>query len=146
MDPVGRSFTALIKQRTSQALQGVLRSLQLEAFPALPIVLGPEESVVSFCAKEEEMARVLQVLQDLGLPYRVRSLGPYAPPAAPVMDLLTPRQREILRLALELGYYEVPARVTVTRLAEVVGVSKAALSKTLRRGEGRAVRSITGGG
>lgn len=136
------TFTVLVKQRTSRALQGILRRLHLEAFPTPPIVLQPDESLVAFCAREDELSRVLQLLRELSLPYEVRSVGPYSPPE---VAGLTPRQREILRLALELGYYEVPARVTQAELAGLVGVSRAAMSKALRRAEGRAVQAIAGG-
>ena len=138
-DPAARTFTVLVKQRTSKALQGILRRLQLEAFPSPPIVLQPDECRVAFCAREDELSRVLQVLREQGLPYEVRSVGPYTPPEA---TGLTARQREILRLALELGYYEVPARVSQADLARLLGVSRAAMSKALRRAEGRAVRAI----
>jgi predicted DNA binding protein len=44
-----------------------------------------------------------------------------------------------------MGYYEVPARTSLTRLARVVGISKAAMSKILRRAEGRVLRSLIHG-
>ncbi|MFQ5838982.1 MAG: helix-turn-helix domain-containing protein [Thermoplasmata archaeon] len=141
-DEKSREFTALIKQRTSRALQGILRQLRLDAFPTLPTIIEEEESLVSFCAKEDELAKILEVLQGVRLPFEVKSLGEYIPPASGGATYLTDRQREILRLALELGYYEVPARVSLTKLAKVVGISKAAMSKSLRRAEGRVLKSM----
>jgi predicted DNA binding protein len=140
-----REFTALIKQRTSAALQGILRRMKLEAFLTLPTILMEDDSIISLCAKEDEMPRILALLEQMKMPFRVRSLTDYAPPSAKWGRDLTERQREILKLALELGYYEVPARVTLTGLAEVVGISKAAMSKILRRAEGRVLRSLMEG-
>lgn len=45
---------------------------------------------------------------------------------------LTPKQRETLVTALEAGYYEVPRAVTMSELAERMGVSQQALSKRFR--------------
>ncbi len=140
-----REFTALIKQRTSQALKGILSELHLEAFLTLPTILGEEECVISFCAKGDDLAEVLHILKGMNLPFEVRSLGKYEPPTSQWARKLTERQREILRLALESGYYEVPARISLTDLAKAVGISKAAMSKGLRRAEGKVLKSLISG-
>ncbi len=48
---------------------------------------------------------------------------------------LTDRQARVLSLAYELGYFEFPKKITLTDLARKLGISKAALSETLRTGE-----------
>lgn len=48
---------------------------------------------------------------------------------------LTPAERETIRRAIEEGYYEVPRGATLGDLATGLGVSDAAVSKTLRRAE-----------
>ena len=48
---------------------------------------------------------------------------------------LTDRQSRVLSLAYELGYFEFPKKINLTDLAKKLGVSKAALSETLRTGE-----------
>lgn len=48
---------------------------------------------------------------------------------------LTDRQARVLSLAYELGYFEFPKKINLTDLAKKLGVSKAALSETLRAGE-----------
>ncbi len=48
---------------------------------------------------------------------------------------LTDRQERVLSLAFELGYFEFPKQIGLTALARKLGVSKAALSETLRTGE-----------
>lgn len=47
---------------------------------------------------------------------------------------LTPRQREVLTLALERGYFSIPREVTLVELAEELGISDSAVSQRLRRG------------
>lgn len=47
---------------------------------------------------------------------------------------LTDTQRETLDVAFEAGYFEVPRHVTLTELADRLGVSEQAVSERLRRG------------
>jgi predicted DNA binding protein len=46
-------------------------------------------------------------------------------------DLLTNRQSEVLRMAMVAGYFEVPRRITLTKLATKIGVAPASLSEIL---------------
>ncbi len=48
---------------------------------------------------------------------------------------LTPRQLEVLSLAVALGYYETPHGINLRELASHVGISVGAVSELLRRGE-----------
>jgi len=48
---------------------------------------------------------------------------------------LTPAQREALRRAHEMGYFEVPKGATAAEVAEDLGVSKSAFVERLRRAE-----------
>ncbi|SDQ44499.1 helix-turn-helix domain-containing protein [Natronobacterium texcoconense] len=50
---------------------------------------------------------------------------------------LTATERETLRLAIDTGYYDVPRSATLGDLADALEVSDAAVSKTLRRAEGK---------
>ena len=52
---------------------------------------------------------------------------------------LTERQRETLRTATEMGYFEVPRRVELEDLADELGVSRQAVSERLRRANKRLV-------
>lgn len=54
---------------------------------------------------------------------------------------LTDRQSRVLSLAYELGYFEFPKKINLTNLAKKLGVSKAALSETLRAGEGKVLHA-----
>ncbi len=48
---------------------------------------------------------------------------------------ITSRQEEIVRVALDLGYFEFPKRIRLEELAEKLGLSAGTLSEILRRGE-----------
>jgi len=53
--------------------------------------------------------------------------------------LLTPRQREVLTVAIEEGYYAVPREASLTDVARKLGVSKSACSDVLHRAESNIV-------
>src|SRR3989304_5648842 len=59
---------------------------------------------------------------------------------------LTHRQRELLTLAFRLGYYDTPARGSLSRLGDLVGISRAALSKHLRLAERKLLATALGSG
>lgn len=63
--------------------------------------------------------------------------GEYEPEAR-----LTPRQQEILSFALQEGYYDYPRRITMTRLAEKLGISKSTLSEMLMVVESEVMHSL----
>ena len=62
---------------------------------------------------------------------RVRRLRP--------SEILSSRQEAVVRVAWQLGYYEFPRKIRLTQLADRLGLSKAALSQVLRRGEEKIV-------
>jgi predicted DNA binding protein len=57
---------------------------------------------------------------------------------------LTPRQRAVLRQALEDGYYDVPRRTSMTEMAAKLGVSKASLCETLQVIEKKVMQRLGG--
>jgi hypothetical protein len=59
---------------------------------------------------------------------------------------LTPTQRNLFRQALALGYFEVPRRITLTRLAEKVSRSKSSVSTTLATVERKLAESAAAAG
>ena len=48
------------------------------------------------------------------------------------IETLTERQKEVIRTAFELGYYDFPRKITLTQLSEKLNMSPSALSELLR--------------
>jgi predicted DNA binding protein len=61
------------------------------------------------------------------LSYTILRVLPY------VHQELTDRQREILNIAMESGYFESRSRISLTELSEVIGITPSSLSEILRR-------------
>lgn len=76
-------------------------------------------------------ARELRTLEasmkSIGLDYELLAVIPY------VHQELTERQREILMIAMEQGYFEDNSRTSLTKLAEIIGLSPSSLSEIMRR-------------
>lgn len=60
----------------------------------------------------------------------------------PRNDQLSPRQDEVLRMAIEFGYYDEPRKCTLETLAQQFGVSKAAVHKRLVSAESKIIKGF----
>ena len=70
-------------------------------------------------------------------------------PESPVADgqfLLTDKQREALVAAQQLGYFDIPREITLSDLADELGISQQALSKRLRRAQQTITRDVLASG
>ncbi len=136
--PRSRDYIVLVRQRNPERLRRLLSLAGGEISPTAPFRLTPEHVVASFHGEERAIRRVLHRLDREAFPYRVvRASG--RPRPAVEAPLLTPLQAELLARAWVLGYYAVPRRITLSRLARQSGRSAPALGKILRRAEGRLV-------
>lgn len=54
---------------------------------------------------------------------------------------LTGKQQEVLKIAIEFGYYDDPRRCTLEEIAKAFGVSKAAVHKHLVAGESKIIKN-----
>ena len=84
----------------------------------------------------EKSRELVQLLREGGVPYRVistRSTG---------SRMLTPKQRPIFDSALNEGYWDTPRRITLSALAELLGLSKSTLSVHLHNIEGIVLNSF----
>lgn len=137
--PRTRDYIVLARQRNPEAIRRLLALAGGGMTPAAPFRLAEDETVASFHGEERALRRVLRRLDAEGLPYRlVRASGR---PAAAERDDgdLTPLQGRMLARAWALGYYTIPRRVTLSRLARSTGRSGPGLGKLLRRAEGHLV-------
>jgi predicted DNA binding protein len=137
--PRTRDYIVLVRQRNPERLRRLLSLAGGEISPTAPFRITPDKVVASFRGEEKALRRVLRRLDREEFPYRMlRASGrPY--PSDAGTALLTSLQAEMLARAWVLGYYAVPRRITLSRLAHQTGRSAPALGKILRRAEGRLV-------
>ncbi len=73
-----------------------------------------------------------------GMQMRLIRWGDYRPedhPMGDYEDKLTPKQVEVVKMGLALGYYDNPRRCTLETLANVFGISKAAAHNRIKGAE-----------
>ena len=137
--PRTHDYILLVRQRNPDRMRRWLSLAGGEISPTAPFRLTPEKVVASFHGAERALRRVLKRLDREEFPYRVlRASGrPQVPEETSAS--LTPLQTKLIARAWVLGYYSVPRRITLTRLARQSGRSAPAYGKVLRRAEGRLV-------
>jgi len=137
--PRTHDYILLVRQKNPERLRQLLSLAGGEITPTAPFRISAEKVIATFHGQERALRRVLKRLDREEFPYRVvRASGrPFAPDegGAP----LTPLQSRLLARAWVMGYYAVPRRITLTRLAQQTGRSAPALGKVLRRAEGHIV-------
>ena len=67
----------------------------------------------------------------------VERIGPYPAAKGHVLTLLTDRQQEVLDIALDLGYYDVPRQATHGDIADRLGLSAGTVGEHLQKIESR---------
>lgn len=55
-------------------------------------------------------------------------------------QVLTTRQMDVIRMAFNQGYYDIPKKITIEKLAKRFKISPSTLAETLQRGEKKVVR------
>lgn len=105
----------------------LLRSLRLVRHFPFPVQAGVATwTIVGPEAKVRELLRRLAVHS---VDVRVDSVR--HGPVQRGRSVLTPRQQEVLRRAMAEGYFDVPRRISLTKLAPKIGVAGSTLSVTL---------------
>lgn len=74
----------------------------------------------------------------------VEQTGPYVPESERVVAQLTERQRETVRVAIEVGYYEEPRRGTYDDIAAEMGITAETVGEHLRKAEATLVHETLG--
>jgi predicted DNA binding protein len=104
-------------------------SYRLGLLPRCPFWVENGITTWTVTAVRGDLRRFLDSLSGMVLSMRIEAILPTA--SVPDRTVLTRRQSELLRCAISEGYFDVPRKVSLTKLAIRVGVSKSTLSRTL---------------
>ncbi len=140
----GRSYVALLRQRNPGILEELLDELGAGVTPTPPTILRRQAATLSFVADDRAEKRVVSLLDGLGIRWTLKARRSVRPPRSAGESLLTARQQELLSLAWNVGYFDIPARADLARLAALTGLSRNTVSQHLRRGMRRILRDWMG--
>ena len=128
--PASRTYAVEVDESNAVRLFPVLRLAELHLLDVRADRFGWQ---VGFETADRTAVRTLADSVDDDATFDIRRLGPTATVRPDDNPSLTPRQREVLRTALERGYFAVPRGCSQTDLAEEFDVTPAAVSQQVRR-------------
>jgi len=149
-DERARAFVSLegdYDTDTEPVLNVLLRN---NAFPTVPAtVIRGRENWNVLVSSHEEVSRTHEELQELGSvdvealrqPDTDRLLTGLTEIKEAVQDL-SPRQREVLSLAIEEGYYDSPRSCNIEELAELDSANMSTVGEHLRRSEAKILNGV----
>lgn len=91
-----------------------------------------------------EDAKIREAIAEIpdGIGVTLEGIGEYRPEMRQLASLLTDRQRELLELAVDAGYYEVPRRATLRDLADRADISAGTVGEHLRKIETKVITEL----
>ena len=89
---------------------------------------------MSLVGSQDTIRGVINKYMSSGVSPELRKLGEYDGPDRP-MEQLTDRQRHVLQVAYEEGYYEVPRNASTEDVAAEVGIDPSTVAEHLQRAE-----------
>ena len=96
---------------------------------------------VTMLGEDEKIREAIGELPD-GIRITLEGMGEYRPDMRQLASLLTDRQRELLELAIDEGYYEIPRRATLRDLAERADISVGTVGEHLRKIEIKVIMEL----
>lgn len=138
-------YTALLRVSMTEGMGEIFGLLGSDLLPSRPFTFLEKTTLVTFYATDSQLQSVRELLDALGLEYHVERSLKVSGKDLQALGSLTERQRHLLQLAHRLGYYKSPSRTNLAHLAEIAGVSRAAVSKQLRAAEGKILDQLFGG-
>ncbi len=111
------------------------------------VVQGEYELHTILAPKLENLQHLVQLVEGLGRPFRILSMrGLDGDRRTHLkkrwMSVLTPKQLNAIRVALERGFYQYPRRVRISDLAKVAKVARSTFQEHLRLAEIKLIRFL----
>jgi|GEM_PF-3105165 len=109
--------------------------------PLYPIVVTEGYLHVEYLLPEAEVSTFREALDRRGVHFTVEGVSSRYTPEGRITD----RQREVVSLAIELGYYELPRAISQAELAARLEVDGSVVNRILRRAERQLIAAATVG-
>jgi hypothetical protein len=83
-------------------------------------------------------------MEDVPLRFKIVETGNYEPERPSLVSSLTTRQRTVIEVAVETGYYRSPREASLEDVADAVGITPSTASEHLRKIESRVFSALFG--
>lgn len=148
LTPIGDgSFYAHVTERprpTDEAFKSIFESAHLLLVP--PVIYESDATIRMTVAGEHEDLEGLLAAMPEQFSATVEEVGEYDAPFASVTGRLTERQRQAVRAAVELGYYDVPRDGSVEAVAGRLDCAPSTASNHLRKAEAAIMAALVDAG
>lgn len=102
--------------------------VKTELLVSYPVLVKEGKIKMEAITSRSKVDRFLAQLKKKGITAKIERIGYYFK-----STLLTKRQNEIVNLAYQKGFFNIPRTVSLSKFASDLNISKSALSETLRR-------------
>lgn len=106
-----------------------------------PIDVSESGLRLGIAGSQDAIAETLSELEDAGATVGLETLRDYEARAGP-LDALTERQREVLDVARDLGYFDVPREATSDDVAAELDIDDSTVTEHLQRAERNLVTAV----
>lgn len=139
----GSGFALLIEDAITDIARDIVEAYADERVVVIPpVVFYPDRSAdLELLGPNPALQGVLDRIPE-SIDADVRRLTATGPPMTPSVDRLTDRQRQILSIALEVGYYDEPRRATLEEVATEAGLATGTVAEHVRKAEARLVEHV----
>lgn len=103
--------------------------------------LTDESASMSLVGAQESIAGTIKEFESAGVTPDLRKLGTYTGGEG-LLDGLTDRQREVLQTAFDLGYFEVPRKVSTEEIGDALGIDPSTVAEHLQRAERNVFKNL----
>jgi len=129
--------TALVQFETSDPI--LLLPVRNAGTPLdLPFSVQDGRASWEVTAPRDRLSALGEQLRQFGIDFEVLAVRQ----EMETEQLLTPKQLQLIRTAVENGYYDTPRESTLTELAEAADIAKSTCSETLHRAEEKIVKEF----
>ena len=141
----GSGFSVLVEDEITDIARQIVETYADERVIVIPpVVFYPNRSAdLQFVGENPSLQRLLDRLPD-AIDTEVRRLTTAGPSMAPFVDRLTDRQRRVVAVALEQGYYDEPRTATLEDVAAELDLAAGTVAEHVRKAESQLVKHVLG--
>jgi hypothetical protein len=133
----GREYTCLVRGKFSDDITRFLQTYGSKFEP--PVVFENDCLSFSMVGDPEDFSTFVKDAAEKGWGLEILSVCDYNPRVSGIFDILTPKQKEILRESYRRGYFDHPRRINAGELAEEMGMHKTTLLEHIHKAEKRLI-------
>lgn len=128
------SFTSLFK---------IIDFKRYEIFTEDPIEFFENRTILRIVGEKKNLARFKKFINK-SFRTRILRVERYIPHKSSILLSFTPKQRETLLKAYEMGYYTIPRKTTLSEIGKAMNISDSAVREHLRKSENKIMSLIFG--